>query len=589
MNLGAPPEQIGGELLLCEMAKLTQELGREIAVHINRRGEILEVGVGDDSTVPLSALSSRRSLQGLSGVRTLHTHPSGDSRLSSVDISGMQALRLDLMVAIGVRDGKPDSICYAQLTGEETGEGLCYLEQGPLTPEAFTRIDFTSLVKELSKVFRTQFAEPPQVELEEKAFLVGLELPTADKGLSLEDTMAELGELAKTAGATVVGVITQKRTRPDRTFYIGYGKVEELRLLAQVKKVNLLIFDDELTPGQTRNLEEVLGLKVVDRAGLILDIFAQRARTREGKLQVELAQLRYMLPRLIGAGIAMSRLGGGIGTRGPGETKLEVDRRRIRQRIKDLEHELNQVREHRARLRRKRERIPLPVVALVGYTNAGKSTLLNTLTQADVFAEDKLFATLDPTTRKVETPGGRIFLLTDTVGFIRKLPHHLVAAFRATLEETVAADLLVHVVDAANPAFDQQMSTVEQVLQELAVENVPVLTVFNKIDKLSDLTHLNMVAHQYIGSVEISCKSGAGLDQLVEAIFDKLPQRFHSVELLLPYQFGNLLALLHEKGRILAEDYIPEGIKVIAELDDMSRKRVEDFIIDQGSIGNGGN
>ncbi len=578
-NREVPPGQIASEDLLIHMAHLTEETGREIAVHINRRGQVVEVLVGDADTAPLSVQSARRSTGGLRGVRCVHTHPSGSGRLSSVDISALVLLKLDLMVAVGVQGGQPVSIYFAHLVPEDGVLGNAYQQSDAHTLEQVLEVDFPGLVRGIEKSIKSGWTAGPEAKDRERAILVGLELPGCNQNWSIEESLAELRELATTAGAEVVAKLVQRRNRPDSTLYIGYGKLEELRLLSQVQQIDIIIFDHELSPAQQRNLENALGKKVIDRTGLILDIFAGRARTREGKLQVELAQLHYLLPRLVGTGVALSRLGGGIGTRGPGETKLEVDRRRIRQRIKDLEGELQQVRQHRERLRRKRERVPLPVVALVGYTNAGKSTLLNTLTNSDVLAEDKLFATLDPITRQVELPGGKSFLLTDTVGFIRKLPHHLIAAFRATLEETVSADVLIHVVDASNPAFVEQMVTVEGVLAELAANEIPTITVFNKLDLVADKSLIHRVASEYPCSVEISAASGLGLQSLLELIIQQLPRDLTRCQLLLPYEAGSLLALVHDKGQVISEEFLPEGVRIWADLEPQTLSRVKEFIL----------
>jgi GTP-binding protein HflX len=317
----------------------------------------------------------------------------------------------------------------------------------------------------------------------EKAFLVGVEITTGQQ-LSLDETLTELARLAETAKAAVVGQIRQKRERPDPRFFIGSGKLVELKNAALSADANLIIFDNSLSPAQERNLEEALGIKVIDRTELILDIFAQHAKSHEGKLQVELAQANFQMTRLSGHGVLMSRLGGGIGTRGPGETKLESDRRLIKQRIAELNREIEKIRSDRAVRRDKRKSSRLPLVTLVGYTNAGKSTLLKTLTKAEVLVADKLFATLDTTIRRLYLPNGNHILLTDTVGFIQKLPHQLVAAFRATLEEVTEADLLLHVVDAANPYFEDQIAAVYTVLEELNAVTKPIITIFNKSDLL---------------------------------------------------------------------------------------------------------
>ncbi len=393
---------------------------------------------------------------------------------------------------------------------------------------------------------------------EERAVLVGVRLPD-DHDWQLEESMQELISLSDTAGARVVGEFIQNRQRPDAATFIGKGKAEELKEYCEQVEANLVISDRELSPAQSRNLADKIGVKVIDRAQLILDIFAGRAQTKEGRLQVELAQLKYMLPRLIGQGTKLSRLGGGIGTRGPGETKLETDRRRIRKRISDLEGELKEVQRHRALLRKDRKDEPFPLVSLVGYTNAGKSTLLKTLTGADVLVEDKLFATLDPTTRRVVLPNNDTVLLTDTVGFIQNLPHHLVAAFRATLEEVIEADLLLHVVDASHPNSERQIKAVHDVLQRLGALEKPMIMVFNKMDNVTDLP-------SHSPGVNISALSGEGIDELLRMVADVLKQRYSLIKVTIPYAKSNLVSLLHQKGKVLLEKYQEDGITLEVEI-----------------------
>jgi len=350
----------------------------------------------------------------------------------------------------------------------------------------------------------------------EKAFLVGVELPKEEFPLPL--TLEELKRLAETAGAVIVGSLAQKRNKPDARYFIGSGKLEELKAKSTAVDANLVVFDHELSPSQERNLEDALGVKVIDRTELILDIFAQHAKSREGRLQVELAQANFLLTRLTGHGVLMSRLGGGIGTRGPGETKLEYDRRVIRKRIAELKDEIEKVRKERFLKREKRRRSQIPVAVLVGYTNSGKSTLLNALTHAEVLVEDKLFATLDPTTRRLYLPSGKIILLTDTVGFIQKLPHQLIAAFHATLEEVSEADLLLHVVDVSHPYFEKQMHAVYSVLEELGSITKPIITVFNKIDRLENKSKMKKYLKKYQPAVAISALHQSGLEDLLKII-----------------------------------------------------------------------
>src|SRR5262252_4204232 len=351
----------------------------------------------------------------------------------------------------------------------------------------------------------------------ERALLIGLEKQGVTKW-DLQDSLEELAELASSAGAEVVDTVTQKLEKPTAPYYIGKGKAESLKPALQDRQVTSVIFDDELSPAQGRNLENLLSRKVLDRTQLILDIFAQRARSREGRLQIELAQLQYLLPRLTRMWHHLSRQTGGIGTRGPGETQLEVDRRRVQERIARLERELESVRKTRAVQRQGRKRHQWPVAAVVGYTNAGKSTLLNLLTGADVITENKLFATLDPTTRSFTLPNKQRVLLTDTVGFLRKLPHTLIESFKATLEEVNEADLLIHVADLSHPRVDEQMAAVDSVIKQLDAFGKQTLIVFNKIDLLKNPDLASTYCRRFPGSVAISAKTGAGIDQFVEAL-----------------------------------------------------------------------
>lgn len=408
----------------------------------------------------------------------------------------------------------------------------------------------------------------------ERCILAGLDL--ADATWDLEESLDELARLAESAGAEVVGRITQARQRPDPATYLGSGKVEELKALVRESGAELVIFDDELTPAQARNLEKSLDVKVLDRTQLILDIFAQRARTKEGKLQVELAQLRYILPRLSGIGTMLSRLGGGIGTRGPGETKLEVDRRRIRSRMADVRRELADVMKSRALQRRGREAALAPVCALVGYTNAGKSTLINALTGADVYADDRLFATLDPTVRQASLPGGGSVLLVDTVGFIRKLPHELVAAFRATLEEVTEADLLIHVVDLSSPDWYDQARAVYQTLEELGASEKPMVTAYNKTDRVDPVEVAAAVARTPHAAA-ISAKTGYGLKQLLAVIEEALPETVVQGTYRIPYGEVHVVSWVHEHGRVLREEYGADAIELDAELRQSLAARVRRF------------
>lgn len=398
-------------------------------------------------------------------------------------------------------------------------------------------------------------------EVLERVILVGVSERDGDDTL---DSLNELEELVRTAGAQAVATVIQNRQTVHPGTYVGTGKVEEIRQLLLVEDATGIVCDDELSPAQLKNLEDLLHTKVMDRTMIILDIFAARASTSEGKIQVELAQLKYRSTRLVGFGQSMSRLGGGIGTRGPGEKKLEIDRRLIKDRIAQLNRELKEVQRHREITRNQRNKNRIPVAAIVGYTNAGKSTLLNHLTDAGVLEEDKLFATLDPTTRILELAGHQQILLTDTVGFIRKLPHHLIDAFKSTLEEAKYADFIIHVVDASNPQAEKQMHIVYETLQNLEVTGKKIITLFNKQDKAeSDEPIRDGRADQ---TLRISAKNGQGLEELKELLAQILRESKHYVELLIPYEKSALLQQIHMQGELLEEEYLPEGTLVKAYL-----------------------
>lgn len=396
-------------------------------------------------------------------------------------------------------------------------------------------------------------------QMEEKVILIGV---SEQEGDDAEDSLAELAELVKTAGAVVVGTLIQKRESIHPGTYVGTGKVDEIAQLLAATGATGIVCDDELSPAQMKNLESILATKVMDRTLITLDIFAARATTSEGKIQVELAQLKYRLSRLSGLGKSMSRLGGGIGTRGPGEKKLEMDRRLINDRIAQLNRELKEVVKHRDITRAKREKNDVPVVAIVGYTNAGKSTLLNHLTDAEVLEEDKLFATLDPTTRVLELDGHQQILLTDTVGFIRKLPHHLIEAFKSTLEEAKYADYIFHVVDASNPQMDKQMHIVYETLDRLGVRNKKIVTLFNKMDQRTDDEPLQDFRADHI--LMISAARNEGLNEIKELLQEMLREDKVYVERVVPYAQAGMIQLVREKGELVSEEYVPEGIAIKA-------------------------
>lgn len=411
--------------------------------------------------------------------------------------------------------------------------------------------------------------------VQERAILVGLNADCfTQEETATEQTLEELDALLQTAGGFCTAKILQNRHAPDSHSFIGGGKAQEVRMLAEATGSTMVIFDNTLSPGNIRALEELIGVTVLDRSALILDIFAQRARTKEGRLQVELAQYQYLLPRLSGMGASLSRQGGGIGTRGPGETQLETDRRHIRERIRRLEEELEQVRRVRGVQRERRKKNAVPVVALVGYTNAGKSTLLNQLTGAGIPANNRLFDTLDTTSRLLKVSDNLEVVLSDTVGFIAKLPHHLVDAFRATLEELEYADLLIHVIDSADPERDAHIAVVDKLISQLAKPGTPVLRCYNKAD---------LAAREDIptgeGNVTVSAARGQGMDELLKAIEKGLGKARHAVTLLLPYSLGGQVEVLHDNAQVSRVDYTPEGISIDAVLDDILYGRLREYVV----------
>ncbi|MBQ8227872.1 MAG: GTPase HflX [Clostridia bacterium] len=405
----------------------------------------------------------------------------------------------------------------------------------------------------------------------ESAVLVGIDLGTYDAEVSLD----ELEELARTAGAVVAARVIQKRDKPDTATYIGSGRIQEVKEFCENNDIDLLIFDCELSPSQQRNIENETDVRVIDRTMLILDIFAARARSGEGKIQVELAQLKYTLPRLGGKGVALSRLGGGIGTRGPGETKLESDRRHIRRRIQSLEEDLAEIAKRREQLRHRREKDGVETIAIIGYTNAGKSTLMNTLTQAGVLAENKLFATLDPTSRALTLPDGREVMLIDTVGLIRRLPHHLVEAFKSTLEEAANATAILNVCDASDPYCGEHLQVTFDLLHSLGCQDKPIISVMNKCDKADNLYALPNIGKFCM----ISALTGEGLPQLLATIQISLPPTRKKVEFLFPYTKGGLAAKVREDGVILSEEYRPDGIYIKAVSDIIFIEKNKEFLI----------
>ena len=578
-DMKLPQDQFWTRELLDILADVTSQINREIAIFVDRKGRISDVAIGDSKTVTLGEVEGKRSGRRLSGIRCIHTHPEDSGMLSAVDVSSLKQLRLDAMIAVGVRDGIPQEL-YVGIASPVHAEDCDVL--GPYSPD---KTDFTALlecVADADKALRERLEDmDPQTE---RVVLVGMK-GRDDRQLNgageSEVSFAELAELASTAGALVVGRVMQMKDVRNASTLIGQGKMEELRMAVQALEADAVIFDEELSGAQLRNIEAIVGVKVLDRTSLILDIFAQRARSREGILQVELAQLEYRLPRLTGMGISMSRqgasLGGGLGTRGPGESKLETDKRHIRSRITAIKSQLEDVKRQRGVLRSDRKRSGIPVVSIVGYTNAGKSTLLNALTDAGVLAENKLFATLDTTTRRITLPNGEPVLLIDTVGFIRRLPHHLLDAFKSTLEEVVQSDLILITADAADPQVADHVRIVDEILKELGAGDKPAIVLLNKMDRveLDDRIPLN---HEDRPVVSLSAKTGEGLPELLERVEKLVFASRKRQWFLFPYVDSAQVAWLHENGKVFHTEYVEEGTLVEAEVETVRLHPVERFL-----------
>lgn len=566
------PQLVSQELAV-KLADITEYINREISVYITRSGQIIEIAVGDNATVELPSFSGRRGAGRLSGIRCIHTHPGGNPYLSGVDISALKNNKYDAMVAIGVAspDFTQSTLTFGLITGIDSNENYTSECYGPYTIEETENINFVNTVSTIERILDKQTGTASLQVMSERSILIGMEWGRNDSLWTVDDSLEELKQLADTAGATVIKKFIQKRPKPDPAFFIGRGKVQELALYAQQENIDLCIFDDELSPAQQRNIESVMGIRILDRTALILDIFAQRACTNEGKLQVELAQLQYTLPRIMGKGLMLSRLGGGIGTRGPGETKLEVDRRRIRDRIAFIKEQIEKVKAVRSLHRSKRKKNNVFEVSLVGYTNAGKSTLLNTLTNSDIYAKDQLFATLDPTTRQLTLPNKQEIIITDTVGFIQRLPHQLIAAFRSTLEVVTEADLLVHVIDVSHELYKEQAAAVHEVLKEIGAETKPVITVYNKIDKLPPDSKLADRLALEEDTVCISAAKKLNLETLQQMIETHLKSKAVEVTLCIPYAETAKAAQLHETANVLEQEYTENGavMKVILPVEDL--------------------
>ncbi|SHH39168.1 GTPase HflX [Clostridium grantii] len=555
------------------ITSVTNDINREISVAIDRKGKVLNVSIGDSGSVHLPLLSLKEKK--LSGVKIIHTHPNGNPLLSAIDLSALIQLKLDAIAAIGIENGNVTGVCLGYCNFSDNV--LTTVETAPLDIISALNINIAEKVEDIENFMKNHNIIEDDTE---KAILVGIES---------EESLDELKELASACNVYTVQKVLQKRTKVDSALFVGKGKVTELAMLRQAEKADLIIFDEELSASQIRNLEELTGCKVIDRTILILEIFAKRAKSRESKIQIELAQLKYRLPRLSGLGTILSRTGAGIGTRGPGEKKLEIDKRRIRERIFELTKELQKVKSIREVQRNKRTKDNIPKVSLVGYTNTGKSTLRNTLcskfapnisnTKEKVFEADMLFATLDVTTRAINLPDNRLATLTDTVGFVKKLPHDLIEAFKSTLEEVINSDLLVHVIDIASSTVKEDIEAVWSVLKELEAFEKPLLLAFNKIDKIEEkeLLKLKEEFNEYI-IVPISALKEENLDLLMETITELLPASIKEYSFLIPYDKGTLVSYIHNNSKILQEDYKDNGTYIKAMVDPEMLNKLEEYL-----------
>ncbi len=514
-----PPEFIVTAGLSRDLCRLSVETGRQIGLMINRQGRVAHVIIGNNQGIMIPDISEYRIAEDrLRGLRCIHTRL-GSGGLTSDDLTDLSLLRLDLIAAITIKsDGLPDKIHAGHILPQNRNK-TPYRLIPPLLPHQLD-IGCMDLIRaletELAQTGRLYKTDPNK----EKALLISV---TSLSKNAASDSLMELAELARSSGIDITETIIQHRPKADSRYLMGFGKLRELAIRALHQGTDLIIFDQELNPSQIRSITDKIDLKVIDRTQLILDIFAQRAKSREGKLQVELAQLKYLLPRLVTRNTAMSRLTGGIGGRGPGETKLEINRRRVRDRIKRLEKALGTVSRHRKQQKSKRHKKGLPVISIIGYTNAGKSTLLNTLTNSSVLTENRLFATLDPSSRRLKFPRDVEVIITDTVGFIKNLPHDLLVAFRATLEELENADLLLHVIDISNPRFENQIESVEKILTQLKLQSITTIRVLNKMDRIDAGTIQNF--EQRFRGTAISANKSASLSPLIKNMTNLLTYR----------------------------------------------------------------
>lgn len=563
------------------IARVSAIIEREVSVAINRKGNVTSVAIGDSTSVevPLIDISEKR----LSGVRVVHTHPNGYCNLSALDVTALLKLKLDAIVSVAINEEgqiKDFSLGILRLYNNK----LEYDENMNLSLEEISSINILDKIKFIENLIKVNDVVE---EIGEKAILVGSDT---------RESLDELEELTKACNIPVLQTVFQSRNKIDPSFFIGRGKVLEIASIRQIERANVVIFDDELSGSQVRNLEAALGAKVIDRTTLILEIFATRAKSKEAKIQVELAQLKYRLSRLQGLGTILSRTGGGIGTRGPGEKKLETDRRHIMETIYDLRRELKKVKKTREVQREKRNKESIPKVSLVGYTNAGKSTLRNalcdlsarkdTVGKEKVFEADMLFATLDTTTRALTLKNKGVITLTDTVGFVRKLPHDLVEAFKSTLEEVIFSDILCHVVDISSETAIEQYKAVNEVLTELDAIDKETILVLNKIDKSTEEQISEFI--KYIEedkdnrnklSIRLSAKEGINLEQFLALIEEKLPYNYKKIEFLIPYNKSDVQSFLHRNGRVLKEEYRENGTFMVVEVDDEVYNKTKEYIL----------
>lgn len=554
------------------ISRISSIIEREVSVGINRKGNVTSVAIGDSTSVevPIIDIEEKR----LSGVRVIHTHPNGYCNLSALDLTALLKLKLDAIMSVAIIDGKIIDFSLGMLT--LYNNKLETEEKRNLSIEEVQSVHILDRIRFIENLIKTNDVIE---ETEEKAILVG-----SDTKESLE----ELEELTKACDIPVLKTVFQSRNKIDAAYFIGRGKVLEIASMRQIERANVIIFDDELSGSQVRNLEAALGAKVIDRTTLILEIFATRAKTKEAKIQVELAQLKYRLGRLQGLGTVLSRTGGGIGTRGPGEKKLETDRRHIMETIYALKDELKKIKKTRDVQREKRNKENIPKVSLVGYTNAGKSTLRNALCdlaakkenagKEKVFEANMLFATLDTTTRAVTLSKKGVITLTDTVGFVRKLPHDLVEAFKSTLEEVIFSDLLCHVIDTSSDSAMEQYKAVNEVLNELGAIDKETIFVLNKIDKATE--EQIALLKEEIGNnqiIEISAKEKINLEELLNLVEEKLPYNYKKIEYLIPYEKSDIQSYLHRNARVLEEEYKDNGAYMVAEVDDEVYNKTREY------------